>query len=486
MKKPDLFGVIHALAAAAFIVVIVITWTLRDFAFWCFVCSILLILANSFLTSVYLQRNSVERGYLMYVPVVLTLTAVIVMTLRLPDIVDYNANKYLSAHIGVFAVSIIAQLVMLWKFDREVEREEGGAVTWNRVKSISLVVSGMLMFTMFMVIFVDLKPVRQFLWRTVNNNADMEKNTPKTPVCSLKSGTYGSPITVTFTKESEDDQIFISEGDDASRVYDDPAFYLGKRGVYRYTVYAVDASGLESMRGYYDFYIDIPEPYTASGVIHDEILSSAENGRGDWQSGYDKMIERWQQMNEGFSPGYRYIYLNDDEIPELCLFSDDGTDRAMNLYTVVDGKITYVTEFDMYGTPFIESVFTSIDRGGEEYYIEKTGILIHSGKKTGTTYYDSYSLHHKWKQAMKGDRGVINDCYEAYRLNGNRLEQIFCYIYIGDGAYEFSYKKKDAEPDYVYRNLDKELAECEELSMMETEYNFAYFDRKKVVPIGGG
>ena len=90
MKNIKFWGVIHGIIAALFLFVMVIAWMPKDFRFWCFLVSILLILGNSFALICYLaqkpRRGSSPVNQAVFVPVGATFIAILLITRYLPDI----------------------------------------------------------------------------------------------------------------------------------------------------------------------------------------------------------------------------------------------------------------------------------------------------------------------------------------------------------------------------------------------------------------
>ena len=117
MSTKHLYKIIHLLVAIVFVTCMVITWIPRDFAFWCFLISVLLIIINSFLIGLYIEKkhdkkvSTMEQA--MYVVPAGTLVAVILALLILPERISYNCNIYLAVHIVIFAISVILQLWIL-------------------------------------------------------------------------------------------------------------------------------------------------------------------------------------------------------------------------------------------------------------------------------------------------------------------------------------------------------------------------------------
>lgn len=140
MKNIKFWGVIHGIIAVLFLFVMIIAWMPKDFQFWCLVVSILLILGNSFALICYLakkpRRGSSPVNQAVFVPVAVTLIAILLITRYLPDIVDYNCNKYLAVHVVVFVVSFVVQLLLLRVRDQNAGQEQHVLEKrWNRNES---------------------------------------------------------------------------------------------------------------------------------------------------------------------------------------------------------------------------------------------------------------------------------------------------------------------------------------------------------------
>ena len=137
MKNIKFWGVIHGIIAVLFLFVMIIAWMPKDFGFWCFLVSILLILGNSFALICYLaqkpRRGSSPVNQAVFVPVGATFIAILLITRYLPDIVDYNCNKYLAVHVAVFVVSFVVQLMLLRVRDENAAQEQHVLEKrWNR------------------------------------------------------------------------------------------------------------------------------------------------------------------------------------------------------------------------------------------------------------------------------------------------------------------------------------------------------------------
>lgn len=127
MSTKHLYKIIHLLVAVVFVTCMVITWIPRDFAFWCFLISVLLIIFNSFLIGLHIEKkhdkkvSTMEQA--MYAVPAGTLVAVILAVLILPERISYNCNIYLAIHIVIFAISIILQLWILNGINSNLNQE---------------------------------------------------------------------------------------------------------------------------------------------------------------------------------------------------------------------------------------------------------------------------------------------------------------------------------------------------------------------------
>ncbi|MCI9297228.1 MAG: hypothetical protein HFI10_07260 [Lachnospiraceae bacterium] len=141
MKNVKFWGIIHGIVAVLFLFIMIIAWMPKDFRFWCLVVSMLLILGNSFCLIFYLEkkrrRNSSPLNQAVFVPVGVTFIAVIIITRYLPDIVDYNCNKYLAVHTVVFTVSFIVQFMLLQVRNENAAQEQYiREKRWNRDEAV--------------------------------------------------------------------------------------------------------------------------------------------------------------------------------------------------------------------------------------------------------------------------------------------------------------------------------------------------------------
>lgn len=124
--------IIYGIIAIVFTVSMCFVWHRKDFGFWCFLISILLIILNLYLISAYNEKHhdkkisTIEQA--LYIVPAVTLVAIILVTILLPGLIDYSCNKFITVHIVIFAISIIMQLLLFnaakYNLNQEITIEE--------------------------------------------------------------------------------------------------------------------------------------------------------------------------------------------------------------------------------------------------------------------------------------------------------------------------------------------------------------------------
>lgn len=182
----------------------------------------------------------------------------------------------------------------------------------------------------------------------------------------------------------------------------------------------------------------------------------------DWEKIYHNVIEEWHsEHGDDYSYGYDYIYLDDNDIPELCLYGEDSAYHCFDLYTIVDGEAKRMELYKMDGEQFSEGEYTRNGaQGTEDFYFERTGIIFLS-----------------W--------GMIGDVYRrGFLMNGNKLEMVIRFVHINSievngspNTYTLKYLNKDGKLYSVNKVSDTDIFECEERDELEKEWGFS-FDNK--------
>ena len=187
----------------------------------------------------------------------------------------------------------------------------------------------------------------------------------------------------------------------------------------------------------------------------------------DWENIYHNVIEEWQSDHgDDYQYGYDYIYLDDNDVPELCLHGSDTAYYCFDLYTIVDGEAKRMELYKMDGEQFSEGEYTrSGAQGAEDFYFERTGIIFFS-----------------W--------GMIGDVYRSgFVMNGNKLEMVIRFVHTNsievDGSqntYILKYLKKDGTLCSVHKVSNTDIFECEEREELEKEWGFSFDNKTYIRP----
>lgn len=142
MKKTTFMGIIHGILALLFLFVMIIAWMPKDFQFWCLLSSVLLCIGNSYVLICYLERhpahNSNPMDRALFIPVAVEFIAVLCITWYLPELVHHSCNKYLAAHVVVFVVSILVQLLLIrTRSENTAQEQHIFQKRWQRDESVS-------------------------------------------------------------------------------------------------------------------------------------------------------------------------------------------------------------------------------------------------------------------------------------------------------------------------------------------------------------
>lgn len=113
-----------------------------------------------------------------------------------------------------------------------------------------------------------------------------------------------------------------------------------------------------------------------SNNIENDKESEEEDSK--WAEEYLRIVSDWHNKHSGESAeGYSLIYLNDDDIPELCMDCEDYAFVDMDMYTFYDNKAKHMElSYDLRGRSASEYTIM----GGQGFglsYIERKGILFY-------------------------------------------------------------------------------------------------------------
>lgn len=180
-----------------------------------------------------------------------------------------------------------------------------------------------------------------------------------------------------------------------------------------------------------------------------------------WKSLYIDVINGW---TKDFVRGYEFIYLDDDDIPELVLYCDDEAWIGFDIYTIVNGEAAHLDRFDMDGEreTTYEYPLTSHGRQGQgDCFFAKTGIYIQSLGMMGCYQNSGYTLRD----------GALHEIFQFEYNNTTEWNEDADPI-----SYGMSYIKKDGSFVTVTKEEDVQFEDCPELKELEKEYGFSFSD----------
>lgn len=103
-------------------------------------------------------------------------------------------------------------------------------------------------------------------------------------------------------------------------------------------------------------------------IIGDDISNDDVSDSDDWKSKYAELVQDWQSAyGLDDCSGYNLIYIDDDDIPELCMFRSLYSGVGVDVYTYVEGAgaMCFISELPSMG----------ID-GHSLLYYEKSGYVL--------------------------------------------------------------------------------------------------------------
>lgn len=121
-----------------------------------------------------------------------------------------------------------------------------------------------------------------------------------------------------------------------------------------------------------------------------------------WAGEYLGIVSDWHKAHSGEqSEGYSLIYLNDDNIPELCLSCDDYASTATDIYSYIGNEANHLDLFDF------------------QHDCREYPYTVMGGQGHGISYNERKSILHI------GYAGGGRSSEEGYIMNGAYLEQIY-------------------------------------------------------------
>lgn len=130
-------------------------------------------------------------------------------------------------------------------------------------------------------------------------------------------------------------------------------------------------------------------------VIISMIFNTGKSNQVDWKEIYDSQIAKYKNWQGENYLGHEYIYLNDDDIPELVFYSNDMQFEAIDLYTFFKGELTHLELYDKEGNNITKgnTLFTSAGCQGKlDSYYPKQNIYIQSGMMMGLKSMDAFVM----------------------------------------------------------------------------------------------
>lgn len=172
------------------------------------------------------------------------------------------------------------------------------------------------------------------------------------------------------------------------------------------------------------------------------LLTACQNGENRWKTSYKEIVEQWNTEHSKDSIyGYRLVFLDEDDIPELVLAGADDWGKC-ELYTYRNDKAERFMTVDNIGVD-----------GKGIYCFEKSGIIAESSFMSGN---GGYTM----KRPLSGKPDEVV-CEYQIKTDINAPDNIDTYIkYAGaDGnAYEKTYEGTEYEFAELPEKADIESA----------------------------
>ncbi len=196
------------------------------------------------------------------------------------------------------------------------------------------------------------------------------------------------------------------------------------------------------------------------------IISCLKVNDNAWKNEYLQIVLDWEDEKGEEVLGYDFIYLDDDETPELVLYCVDEAWEGFDIYSIVDGKAVRLELYNLNGKKE-ENTLTSNGRQCQwDSYLYKQGVLLQSGGMMG--------------------------CYwvKGYMYREGHLEQIFDYSYINTTdwpgnenvpiLYEIKYVGSNGNIETINKKGDVHFRKCPELSILELEYGVSFSEQEEL------
>ena len=192
------------------------------------------------------------------------------------------------------------------------------------------------------------------------------------------------------------------------------------------------------------------------------VLCSCSDDHSIWKSDYQEIVDVWETQKGEDVLGYEFIYLDDDDIPEIVMHCYDEAWEGFDIYTYIDGKARHLDRYDMDGSSEMISGYPLTSNGHQgkgDCYFSKTGLILQSGGMMGSYWTNGYILVD----------GKLDCVFEYFYANSTDWAEDADPV-----SYQIQYKLKDGTT--VTRNKEEDVyfEDCIELQDIEKEYSFSY------------
>lgn len=185
--------------------------------------------------------------------------------------------------------------------------------------------------------------------------------------------------------------------------------------------------------------------------------SKSEEEKKSWKQEYIEVVEEWQSEKGKDALGYEFIYLDDDDIPELVLYCNVQAYWGFDIYTIYEGAATKLELYDLEGGE--KSLpYTSTGRQMQfDAYIPQKGLYYQMEGMLGITRYDVYILE---DGRLKGIFSM-----SSFQLNESDKKK-----------YETAYLDKESWEIVEDRDIESNSYFQDFLTKMDKMYEFSFDD----------
>ena len=187
------------------------------------------------------------------------------------------------------------------------------------------------------------------------------------------------------------------------------------------------------------------------------VLCSCSDDHSIWKSNYQEIVDVWETQKGEDVLGYEFIYLDDDDIPEIVMHCYDEAWEGFDVYTYIDGKARHLDRYDMDGSSEMISGYPLTSNGHQGKgvcYFSKMGLILQSGGMMGSYWTNGYIL----------DDGKLDCVFECFYANSTDWAEDADPV-----SYQIQYKLKDGTT--VTRNKEEDVyfEDCIELQDIEKD-----------------